>query len=111
MCIVHNNLCGWSRKDVTYAEFQAELRKAGLSIGAFADLVGMKRNSVSNYAGATDVPHHLALIAVLLAELASVNGDFHRALERAGASPKKARGGSKPGRFGGHPQSELELGS
>jgi hypothetical protein len=94
---------------MTYAEFQAELRRAGLNIGAFADLVGMKRNSVSNYSGATDVPHHLAVISVLLAELASVDVDFRPAIARVGASPKKARGGSKPGRFGGHPQSELEL--
>lgn len=95
---------------MTYAEFQVELRRAGLSIGAFADLIGMKRNSVSNYAGATDVPQHLAVIAVLLAELTAADADFRPAFKRVGISPKKARGGSKPGRFGGHPQTELELG-
>ena len=93
-----------------YVGFQSELRKAGLSVTAFAELIGMKPNSVSNYAGST-VPHHLAVIAVLLAELVGTGADFRSPLSRVGISPKKPRGGSKPGRFGGSPQSDLEFGS
>lgn len=91
-----------------YAEFQRELRKAGLSVVAFAKLVGMQPNSVSNYAK-FGVPHHLAIIVALLAEMESSGVDFRAPLARLACSPKKPRGGSKPGRFGGSPQTELEL--
>ena len=37
---------------MTYDDFSAELSKAGLSIRAFAELIGMNPNSVSNYASA-----------------------------------------------------------
>jgi hypothetical protein len=95
---------------VTYSEFQVELRRARLNNRAFAGLVGMHYNSVSNYSGG-DVPQHLAVIAVLLAELAASGVDYQAALGRVGIVPKKARGGSKPGRFGGDPQAGLEFGS
>lgn len=35
---------------MTYAAFVTELGKAGLTVRAFADLIGMNRSSVSNYA-------------------------------------------------------------
>lgn len=91
-----------------YQGFQAELRTAGLSVTAFANLVGMNPNSVSNYAHSA-VPQHLAYIAVLLAEVTRLGGDFRVPLVRVGAYPKKARGGSRPGKFGGSRQSDLDL--
>ena len=48
-----------------YADFLEELRKAGLSVREFAELMGMNPNSISNYARKGDLPTHLALIAVL----------------------------------------------
>lgn len=91
-----------------YGEFLAELGKAGLSVRAFADLIGMNPNSVSNYATG-EVPRHLAVIAVLLAEM-NVNGiDFQNAIERVCANRKKPRGGGRLGRFGGDKQDQLEL--
>lgn len=94
---------------MTYAEFQLELRKAGLTVREFAGLIGMNRNSVSNYAQAPQVPDHLAVIAVLMAELGSHAIDIRCVLARVPVTSKRARGGARPGRFGGNPQSELEL--
>ena len=94
---------------MTYDGFLSELGKAGLSVRAFADLIGMNPNSVSNYAGAAEVPRHLAFIAALLAEM-NVHGiEFQSAMDRVGADRKKPRGRGKPGRFGGDKQEQLEL--
>lgn len=92
-----------------YDDFLTELGKAGLSIRAFAELIGMNPNSVSNYASFGEVPHHLAVIAVLLAEM-NVHGiDFQPAVERVSSNRKKPRGRGRPGRFGGDKQEQLEL--
>ncbi len=94
---------------MTYDGFLAELGKAGLSVRAYADLVGMNPNSVSNYASVGEVPRHLALIAALLAEM-NVHGiDFQPAIERVSVYRKKPRGRGRPGRFGGDKQGQLEL--
>ena len=94
---------------MTYDEFLAELGKAGLSVRAFAELIGMNPNSVSNYASVGEAPRHLAFIAVLLAEM-NVHGlSFQPALERVSTNRKRPRGRGKPGRFGGDKQDQLEL--
>jgi transcriptional regulator with XRE-family HTH domain len=93
---------------VDYQGFVNELGKAGLNVRQFADLVGMNRNSVSNYANGS-VPRHLALIAVLLGELNHQNIDFHPALSRVSFTPRRPRGRAKPGKFGGDRQEELDL--
>lgn len=94
---------------MTYDEFLAELGKAGLSVRAFADLVGMNRNSVSNYKGSGEVPRHLAVIAALLAEMNVKGVAFQVVVARIGATRKKPRGRGKPGRFGGDKQEQLDL--
>ena len=94
---------------MSYDVFLAELRKAGLSVRAFAELIGMNPNSVSNYASAGEVPRHLAFIAALLAEM-NVHGiDVQPAIERVSANRMKPRGRGKPGRFGGDKQEQFEL--
>jgi hypothetical protein len=61
----------------------------------------MNPNSISNYARNGELPTHLALIAVLVAEL-SVHGiDYRKATARIDVAPKKPRGGGRLGRFGG----------
>ncbi len=95
---------------MTYEQFLAELGKAGLSVRAFADLIGMNRNSVSNYASREEVPRHLALIAVLIGEMNVRGIPYQDVVSRVGMTLKKPRGGAKPGRFGGDRQEELELG-
>lgn len=102
------NLSCWA-KPMTYDEFLAELGKAGLSVRAFADLIGMNPNSVSNYASTAEVPRHLAFIAVLLAEMKLHGLNFQPAIERVSANRKKPRGRGRPGRFGGDKQEQLEL--
>jgi hypothetical protein len=94
-----------------YADFLLELEKAGLSVRAFAELVGMNPNSISNYARSGEVPTHLALIAVLIGELSSQGMDYRRAMAKVEVAPKKPRGGARQGHFGGDRQSSLEFGS
>lgn len=94
---------------MTYDEFLAELGKAGLSVRAFADLIGMNRNSVSNYASIGEVPRHLAVIAVLLGEMKVQGIAFQAAIERVSSTRKRPRGRGKLGRFGGDKQEQLEL--
>jgi hypothetical protein len=94
---------------MTYEDFLAELGKAGLSVRAFANLISMKPNSVSNYASAGEVPRHLAIIAVLLAEMNVKGVDFPPVVERLGSTRKKPRGRSRPGHFGGDKQEPLEF--
>lgn len=96
---------------MTYNEFISELGKAGLSVRAFADLIGMNRNSVSNYARNNVVPRHLALIAALLAEMNVRGIAFETVITRISATPKKPRGRARPGRFGGDKQELLGLDS
>lgn len=94
-----------------YQEFIKELGKAGLSVRQFAELIGMRPNSVSNNAKRGEVPTHLAVIASLLAELSvrrvPIEPIFARLdLDRTG---KKPRGAASIGRFGGDKQGRLEL--
>lgn len=96
---------------MTYYEFLAELGKAGLSVRAFAGVVGMNPNSVSNYARPGEVPPHLALIAALLAEMNVRSVDFQPVIDRVSVDRKKPRGRGRPGRFGGDKQEQLELGA
>lgn len=93
---------------MNYADFIKELRRASLTVRAFADLVRMNRNSVSNYAQGGEVPAHLGIIATLLAELHAREIDYGPVVERAAPAGKKPRGLAKVGRFGGQPQRQLE---
>jgi transcriptional regulator with XRE-family HTH domain len=92
-----------------YAEFLLDLEKAGLSVRAFAELIGMNPNSISNYARTGELPTHLALIAVLVAELRARGVDFRRVLAKIELAPKKPRGGALRGQFGGDRQKSLDL--
>lgn len=94
---------------MTYADFIKELGRASLTVRAFADLVCMHRNSVSNYARSGEVPNHLGLIAALLAELHTRGIDYRPVIERVAPASKKPRGRGKAGQFGGDPQQQLEL--
>lgn len=93
---------------VRYQQFVAELGKAGLNVRAFADLLGMNRNSVSNYANG-DVPGHLAVIATLVAEMNVRGIDYRGVIKKLNLPSKLPRGGARPGKFGGDKQEELNL--
>jgi transcriptional regulator with XRE-family HTH domain len=94
---------------MSYAGFLLELERAGLSVRAFAELMGMNPNSISNYARNGELPTHLALIAVLVAELGSHGLDYREAIAKVAIAPKKPRGGARRGRFGGDRQTSLDL--
>ena len=93
---------------VPYIEFLAELERAGLTVRNFADLIGMNPNSITNYAGRGEVPQHIALIAVLIAEMAVGSLDYREAIAKV-APTRKPRGGTRRGHFGGDRQASLDL--
>ncbi|WP_089686886.1 DNA-binding protein [Billgrantia gudaonensis] len=80
---------------MTYEEFLRQLGKAGLTVKEFSELVGMNRNSVSNYAGWSSIPTHLAVISKLMGEMAEQGIDFRQALAGLETVPKKPRGASR----------------
>ena len=86
---------------MSYADFVEELRKAGLSVRAFAKLIGMNPNSISNYARCGELPTHLALIAVLIVGVDETGGDYREVISRVQVVPKKPRGSGRRGCFGG----------
>ncbi|MDE0029005.1 MAG: XRE family transcriptional regulator [Deltaproteobacteria bacterium] len=94
---------------MSYREFLVELGKAGLSVRAFAGLLGMNPNSISNYARSGEIPTHLALITVLIVGVSEMGGDYRRILSKVELIPKKPRGGARQGHFGGDRQSNLAL--
>ena len=69
---------------MTYTEFKRQLGKAGLTVRAFAALMGQTPNSITNYASKGEVPTHLAIIATLMAEMVDAGIDFRLALRRGG---------------------------
>ena len=99
----------WVIGAVTYNDFITELNKAGLTVRRFAELMGMQPNSVSNNKKTGEIPVHLAVIASLLAELASRKIDYSPIFERLEPAKKKPRGAAKSGKFAGDPQGVLEL--
>lgn len=81
------------RSLMDYTEFRRHLGKAGLTINEFAALLGIKPSSVSNYSAHPPVPTKLALVAVLLGDMADRGIDFRGVLSRYGmdvnaATPK-----------------------
>lgn len=91
-----------------YTEFLTELERAGLSVRSFAELIGMNPNSITNYAGRGELPQHIALVAVLVAEMAARGIDYRTAIAKV-APTKKPRGAAHRGHFGGDRQASLDL--
>lgn len=94
---------------MSYNNFLDELTRAGLTVRAFAVLIGMNPNSITNYARVHAVPAHLALIAVLIAELSVQGLGYRSIIAKVEIAPKKPRGGARQGQFGGDPQAVLDL--
>lgn len=76
---------------MNYDEFQKHISKTGLKLQEFAELVKMSRSSIYNCAK-NGVPSHLAIIVVLLAEMADRGIDYQEVLSRIEITPKKPRG-------------------
>ncbi|MEP7043729.1 MAG: hypothetical protein ABI843_11745 [Dokdonella sp.] len=77
-------------------------------MAAFAKLLNMNRVSLSNYSKHECMPSHLAIIAVLMGEMADHGVDFQSPIQKIDPIAKRPRG-SAAHRFGGHPQSQLDL--
>ena len=56
---------------MTYDQFKIELKQAGISVKGFAELLLMNPTSITNYRQKKEIPRHLAIIAVMLAELSA----------------------------------------
>lgn len=91
-----------------YADFLAELERAGLSVRGFAELIGMNPNSITNYATRGDLPQHIALVSVLVAEMAARGIDYRATIAKV-APTRQPRGATRRGRFGGDRQAALDF--
>ena len=89
-----------------YRTFLRQIRRAHLTVREFAELLGMNRISLSNYAKKGTVPSHLGVIAALLAEMGKQNIEFRSILRQVAIIPKKPRGAGI-GKFGGDKQQRL----
>lgn len=77
---------------MNYDEFLRHLGKAGLKAHEFAGLMRMSATSLSNYRKKGETPFHLAVIAVLLGEMADKKIEFRTLFSTIPGAPKKARG-------------------
>ncbi|WP_372396891.1 XRE family transcriptional regulator [Azospirillum sp. HJ39] len=75
---------------------------------SFAELIGMNPNSITNYAARGVLPQHIALVAVLVAEMAVHGIDYRTAISKV-APTKKPRGATHRGHFGGDRQTSMDL--
>jgi transcriptional regulator with XRE-family HTH domain len=76
---------------MTYIDFKRHLGKAGLSIDDFASLLGVRPNSISNYAKKGVVPVQHAVIAVLLGDAVDRGINALQLLARYGVYPVSLR--------------------
>lgn len=90
-----------------YDEFLRHIGKAGLTVKAFAELVGMNRVSISNLSKKGGVPVHLAIIAALMGEMADKGLDFKPVLARIDIQPRPVKGIAAQGVFGGSKQTDM----
>lgn len=75
-----------------YEAFQEELHNAGLSVRAFARLLKLHPNTITNYKSAGEVPSHLGVIASLIRTLNDAGLDYEAAIARVPIEKKAARG-------------------
>lgn len=106
--MAHQTVWRDESETLPYVEFLAELERAGLSVRSFADLIGMNPNSITNYAGRGEVPQHIALVTVLVADMAAKGLDYKSSIAKV-APTRKPRGATRRGRFGGDRQASLDL--
>ena len=79
---------------MNYDDFITELRAAGLTGRAFARLLHLNENSISNYKIQGEVPSHLAVIAVLVRRMNDAGLDYKATIGRVPLLKKASRGRS-----------------
>ncbi|KAG8149063.1 XRE family transcriptional regulator [Burkholderia catarinensis] len=77
---------------MTYCEFRDQLRRAQLTAREFANLVRMNENSITNYSQKGVVPSHLAVIVLLMGEMANHQIEFRDIIRQMEITHKKPRG-------------------
>ena len=75
-----------------YEEFRRHIGKAGLTNKQFAKLVAINDKSISNLAKLGKVPNHLAIIALLMGELADNGMEFKTKVEKLCLQKAEPRG-------------------
>ena len=74
-----------------YEEFIRNIRKTGLTIKEFANLIKTNPNSITNLSTKEKMPKNLAIIAVLLGEIADKGIEYKYLFEKMDLQPQKAR--------------------
>lgn len=77
-----------------YERFKQELRRAQLSNRAFAALLRLNPNSISNYKSSGVVPSHLGVIATLMGAMKEAGLDYESAIASIPIETNAARGRS-----------------
>jgi len=72
-----------------YTEFQRLIGKAGLSIKEFAELLGIKPNSITNYSKQGVVPTDIAVIVALISTMKDEGLDFYPVFEKVKSYSKE----------------------
>lgn len=78
--------------NMKYEEFRRNLGKAGLTNKQFAKLITLSDKSISNLSGRKEVPNHLAIIALLMGELADNGIGFKEKIDGLDLKKAKPRG-------------------
>jgi antitoxin component HigA of HigAB toxin-antitoxin module len=67
---------------MNYKELKLNIARAGLTLKEFAELIGSHPNSITNLKQREAVPKNIAIISILMAELAKNEADIKTILKR-----------------------------
>ena len=76
---------------MNYEELKRNIRKAGLDIKDFAELIKVNPNSITNLKSKKKIPKNLGIIAVLLGEMKEAKLPFKDFLNSLDLEEQKAR--------------------
>lgn len=76
---------------MNYEELTRNIRKAGLDIKEFAELIKVNPNSITNLKSKKKMPKNIVIIAVLLGEMKEAKLPFRNYLNSLDLEEQKAR--------------------
>ena len=76
---------------MNYEELKRNIRKAGLDIKDFAELIKVNPNSITNLKSKKKIPKNIGIIAVLLGEMKEAKLSFKDFLNSLDLEEQKAR--------------------
>lgn len=76
---------------MNYEELTRNIAKAGLDIKQFAELIKANPNSITNLKSKEKIPKNIAVIAVLLGEMADKGLEYKYLFEKLDLEEQKAR--------------------